>query len=82
MHTTSNEEDLRLATLLGQRYGDGLVYLQDSRDRHTLRHAISIGLISREGYLTPAGHRFWLRLEENCRTPVVTPRETRVGWPA
>ena len=49
-----------ITVLLGQRYGDGLVYLHGHRDRVLLSRAIDHGLVNEEGYLTPAGYRFWV----------------------
>ena len=51
--------ELDMVVLLGQRYGDGLVYLRGGNDRLLLRQAIELELINEEGYLTPAGYRFW-----------------------
>lgn len=50
-----------LATLLGHRFGDGLVYVQSQADRATLARARRLGLVDSEGYLTNAGRRFWNR---------------------
>jgi len=41
--------------LLAHRYGDGLVYLRGREERELYERAKSLGLIGREGYLTPAG---------------------------
>ena len=41
--------------LLAHRYGDGLVYLRGQEERELYEKAKQLGLISREGYLTPAG---------------------------
>ena len=41
--------------LLGHRFGDGLVYLLERRDRSVYQRAVSLGLVSAEGYLTPLG---------------------------
>ena len=49
-----------ITLLLDQRYGDGLIYLHGDRDRVLLHQAIDHGLVNEEGYLTPAGYRFWL----------------------
>tara|TARA_Y100000588_G_C13885503_1_gene766386 strand:+ start:394 stop:606 length:213 start_codon:yes stop_codon:yes gene_type:complete len=56
-HSAQNE--LEMVVLLGQRYGDGLVYLRGGNDRVLLRRAIELEFISEEGYLTPAGYQFW-----------------------
>ena len=47
-----------IASLLGHRYGDGLVYFRDESERHLFNLAVARGLISPEGYLTPEGHSF------------------------
>lgn len=41
--------------LLSHRYGDGLVYLREAGERGLFDRAIRLGLISSEGFLTPAG---------------------------
>lgn len=41
--------------LLGHRFGDGMVYLRDPAEQAVFRRAVALGLISAEGYLTPAG---------------------------
>ncbi len=55
------QEEVDIVMLLGQRYGDGLVYLRGGSDRLALEQAIELGLVSDEGYLTPAGYQFWQR---------------------
>ncbi len=52
-------EELAVATLLGQHYGDGLLYLYNRYDRLLFKKALRMGLVDAEGYLTPAGYRFW-----------------------
>lgn len=52
-----------VTVLLGQHYGDGSVYLHDASDRVLLKRAIEGGYVSPEGYLTPAGHQLWLRMQ-------------------
>lgn len=52
-------EEVALANLLGQRYGDGLVYLQSHADRLLLKLAVRLGLVCEQGYVTAAGKRFW-----------------------
>ena len=52
--------DVDLVALLGQRYGDGLVYLRGGNDHAVFARAIELGLVSDDGYLTPTGHRFWM----------------------
>ena len=51
--------EVGMVVFLGQRYGDGLIYLRGSNDRMLLKKAIETGLINEEGYLTPAGFRYW-----------------------
>ena len=51
----NDKTELDMVVLLGQRYGDGLVYLRGGNDRLLLRQAIDLDLINEEGYLTPAG---------------------------
>jgi hypothetical protein len=55
------QEQQPLLTLLGQHYGDGLVYLREPDDRRLLMRAIVLGLVSEDGYLTPDGYRLWRR---------------------
>ena len=52
-------EEVALANLLGQRYGDGLVYLHSHADRLLLKLAGRLGLVCEQGYLTADGKRFW-----------------------
>lgn len=52
-----------VAVLLGQHYGDGSVYLLGARDRILLEQAVRDGLVSAQGYLTPAGQQIWLRAQ-------------------
>ena len=47
--------DPAVVQLLGHRYGDGLVYLSDAGERGAFQRAVLLGLVSAEGYLTPAG---------------------------
>lgn len=60
----SAQEEIAMVMLLGQHYGDGLVYLHGDNDRILLERAMELGLVSDEGYLTPAGHKFW-QLHQN-----------------
>lgn len=55
----AEESSLPIVTLLGQHYGDGLVYLRDNDDRLLLKEAIARGLVSEEGYLTQVGYAYW-----------------------
>lgn len=52
------ESSSGIARLLGHRFGDGLVYFRDESERKLFRLAVELGLLSREGYLTPEGHSF------------------------
>lgn len=52
-----------LLRLLGQRFGDGLIYLQGGDDRGLLREAIALGLVDDEGYLTQTGYAFRRRAQ-------------------
>ena len=52
-----------VAIVLDHRFGDGLVYLVDANERRVLEHAISQGLVSAEGFLTPSGYRLWRRVD-------------------
>lgn len=52
-------EELAITTLLGQRFGDGLIYLQSRDDRRLLKRAMRLGLVDEGGYLTAFGKRFW-----------------------
>jgi hypothetical protein len=61
-HTPDNDQnDSAIVQLLGHRYGDGLVYLQDRSEKTTFDKAVSLGLVSREGYLTPEGRSLLAR---------------------
>ncbi len=53
--------DQDIIRLLSHRYGDGLVYLRDSAERALLDRAVRLGLVTREGYLTPAGRAILAR---------------------
>ena len=56
---TNERTELEIVVLLGQRYGDGLAYLLGGYDRLLFRQAVEFNLINEEGYLTPAGYRYW-----------------------
>ena len=58
-HPEVSEQDV--AVVLDHRFGDGLVYLVDAKERPVLEHAISRGLVNSEGFLTPSGYRLWRR---------------------
>ena len=53
--------DAGIARLLSQRFGDRHVYLSEETDRQILETAIDRGLVSRDGLVTAAGHRLYLR---------------------
>jgi len=58
MSTARREEesmDTDLLQLLGHRFGDGLVYLREETERVLFDRAVNLGLVTGEGYLTPAG---------------------------
>ncbi|MGI9333209.1 MAG: hypothetical protein ACR2RL_08645 [Gammaproteobacteria bacterium] len=46
--------------VLGQRFGDGLVYLHDRDDERLRDEAIRLGFVAEDGYMTAAGKAFWL----------------------
>ena len=50
-----SEVDPEIIKLMAHRYGDGLVYLRGQEERDVYEQAKKLGLISREGYLTPVG---------------------------
>ena len=52
-----------VAIVLDHRFGDGLVYLVEAKEQPVLEHAISQGLVSPEGFLTPSGYRLWRRVD-------------------
>ena len=51
----ADDVDQALLELLGHRYGDGLVYLQDDTEQPLFHAAVRMGLVSSEGYVTPRG---------------------------
>lgn len=59
----THREHTAITTLLGQRFGDGLIYLLSRHDRYLLQQAIALGLVNAEGYITPAGYRLWQRAQ-------------------
>lgn len=63
-----------LANLLGQRYGDGTIYLHTAQDRHLLKKAKALGLVSEAGYLTRAGQEF---LQTRSYRPIAPQAEDR-----
>jgi hypothetical protein len=56
--------DQAIIRLLGHRFGDGLVYMRDSAERAVFWRAVNLGLISAQGYVTPAGLALAHRNEE------------------
>lgn len=62
---SSEQVDQALLQLLGHRYGDGLVYFRDDGERRLFDRAVSMGLVNREGYLTPAGRSLIARFNND-----------------
>ena len=54
-----NLDETKLTKFLDQRYGDGLIYMKSPEDRRLFILAISLGMISEQGYLTGYGRQFW-----------------------
>lgn len=50
-----DDVDQAILTLLGHRYGDGLVYLRDASEQPLFHEAVQLGLVSPDGYVTPRG---------------------------
>jgi hypothetical protein len=50
-----DDVDQAMLSLLGHRYGDGLVYLRSDGEQQLYHQAVRLGLVSSEGYLTPRG---------------------------
>ncbi len=61
----SEQLDQALLQLLAHRFGDGLVYLRDDGERRLFERAMSMGLVDREGYLTPAGRSLVARFNND-----------------
>ncbi len=61
----SEQLDQALLQLLAHRFGDGLVYLRDDSERRLFERAMSMGLVDREGYLTPAGRSLVARFNND-----------------
>ena len=57
------EVEPRIVKLLASRYGDGLVYLRGQEERELYERAQRMGLINREGYVTPTGRRVLARYD-------------------
>jgi hypothetical protein len=53
--------DSAIVKLLAHRYGDGLVYLRGSEERNLYAKARGLGLVDRDGYLTPVGRSLLAR---------------------
>ncbi len=51
----TEDVDQAILMLLGHRYGDGLVYLQNDAEEQLFDQAVQLGLVSSEGYVTPRG---------------------------
>ena len=51
------EVEPAMVKLLAHRYGDGLVYLRGREERTLYEKAKRLGLINREGYVTPVGRQ-------------------------
>lgn len=51
--------EVAMLMLLGQRFGDGLVYLHDRDDELLLNEAIRLGLVGDDGYMTSGGETSW-----------------------
>ena len=56
--------DQDIIQLLSHRYGDGLVYLRERAERSLFDRAVRLGLITREGYLTPVGRAVLARYSD------------------
>ena len=56
-------DEWAIARLLSHRFGDRLVYLLGGEERPLLNQAMSLGLVSDEGYLTTSGYQFWQQRE-------------------
>ncbi len=50
-----DDVDQAMLSLLGHRYGDGLLYLRSDGEQQLYHQAVRLGLVSSEGYLTPRG---------------------------
>ena len=51
----ADDVDQAILKLLGQRYGDGLVYLRNDTEQQLFHEAVRLGLVSSEGYVMPRG---------------------------
>ena len=54
-------ENRELMLLLGQRFGDRMVYLRENKDWRLLKLAVEQGLVTEDGYITIEGYRLWQR---------------------
>ena len=61
----SEQVDQALLQLLAHRFGDGLVYLRDDGEKRLFERAMRMGLVNREGYLTPAGRSLIARFNND-----------------
>jgi len=61
-HTLETQPiDGQVVELLGHRYADGLVYFGAAAERPVFDHAVRLGLVSRDGYLTREGRAMLAR---------------------
>jgi len=51
----AEDVDPAVLSVLGHRYGDGLVYLRNNSEQPAFDRAVRLGLVSSEGYVTPRG---------------------------
>ena len=54
-------ESRELMLLLGQHFGDRMVYLRENKDWRLLKLAVEQGLVTEDGYITIEGYRLWQR---------------------
>lgn len=59
--STVQNEVRELMHLLGQHFGDRMVYLQGNKDRRLFKLAVEEGLVTEDGYITIEGYRAWQR---------------------
>ena len=53
---TSTLDTPAVATVLGQRFGDGSVFVYADQDGSAVGEAQRLGFVDEEGFITPAGH--------------------------
>ena len=58
-------EVITIVKLLGHRYGDGLVYLENGSEHHLFHKAVRLGLVSRRSIIDKSKR-------SNCLTIVIT----------